>query len=81
MFISKQEKLDLLSRVNTLEAMVKSLCEKQRIKREKALEAVKKYREKHKDSVRKGWSEEAKSIQSERMKLMWATRKAFKDTK
>jgi hypothetical protein len=43
MFISKQEKIDIVNRLNTLEAMVKSLHEQRRIKREKSLEASRKY--------------------------------------
>jgi hypothetical protein len=76
MFISRNEKENIEMRLMTLEAMVKSLYEKQRIKREKAIEASKKYHEKHRSATRKGWTPESKAIQSERMKLMWATRKA-----
>ena len=37
MFISKQEKVGILSRINNLEAMVKSLYEESRTKKEKAV--------------------------------------------
>ena len=81
MFISKQEKVGILSRISTLEAMVKSLYETQRLKREKSLEASKKYYASKTRPPKKGWTPEAKAIQSERMKLMWSTRKALKDAK
>jgi len=79
MFISKTEKQNIETRLMTLESMVKSLYEKQRLKREKSLEASRKYYATKKSSERKGWTPEAKSVQSERMKLMWAARKAKKD--
>ncbi len=78
MFISKTEKQNIEIRLITLEAMVKSLYEKQRLKREKAIEASKKYYANKKSTPRKSWSPESKAIQSERMKLMWADRKAKK---
>lgn len=77
MFISKTEKQNIEIRLMTLEAMVKSLCEKQRLRREKAIEASKKYYEKKKKSTT-GWTSEARAIHGERMKLMWADRKAKK---
>ena len=76
MFISRNEKENIEMRLMTLEAMVKSLYEKQRLKREKAIEASRKYYAEKKAVTRKGWTAESKAIQSERMKLMWAARKA-----
>jgi len=61
-----------------LEEVVKSLCENQRLKRMKSIEASRKYYATKKSSERKGWTPEAKAIQSERMKLMWASKKAEK---
>jgi hypothetical protein len=75
MFISRSEKENIEMRLMTLEAMVKSLYERQRIKREKAIEASQRYHEKKRGETRKGWTPESKAIQSERMKLFWAARK------
>ena len=76
MFISKTEKQNIETRLMTLESMVKSLYEKQRLKREKSLEASRKYYEKKRST--KGWTPEARAIHGERMKLTWAARKAKK---
>lgn len=76
MFISKQEKVGILSRINTLEAMVKSLYEECRTKKEKAREYARNQYVKKKES--KGWTPENRAKQSEKMKKSWAKRKEAK---
>ena len=76
MFISKQEKVGILSRINTLEAMVKSLYEERRTKKEKAREYAKTQYLKKKEA--KGWTPEKRAKQSEKMKQSWADKKAEK---
>lgn len=76
MFISKQEKVGILSRINNLEAMVKSLYEESRTKKEKAREYAKIYYVKKKEA--QGWTPEKRAKQSENMKKSWADKKAEK---
>jgi flagellar biosynthesis GTPase FlhF len=89
MFISKSEKLGIEQRLFTLEEMVKSLYERERererIRQEKNDAAKKKYEEKKK--IQKSpktkrsisnWTPEARAIQGERVRLMWAEKRAAK---
>ena len=76
MFISKQEKVGILSRINTLEEMVKSLYEERRVKKEKAREYARNHYVKKKEP--EGWTPEKRANQSEKMKKSWANKKAAK---
>ena len=75
MFISKAEKLDLTFRVSVLEAMLETMRTEQRQKKERQREASKRHYE-EKKIAHKARSEEFRNRQSERMKEMWAAKKA-----
>jgi hypothetical protein len=64
MFISKQEKVSILLRLNVLEEMVKSIYKDRREVQEKKSTS--------------GWTEEARAKHSERLKKSWANRKVIK---
>jgi len=74
MFISKEEKVYILRRLVVLEEMVKNLNALQDAQTLAAHPGQLKLL-KNKKSVT-GWTPEARAIHSERMKLMWAARKA-----
>ena len=81
MFISKQEKVGILSRINNLEEMVKSLYEERRTKKEKAREYAKTQYLKKKEA--EGWTPEKRAKQSEKMNQMMPThfRSAIENTR
>jgi len=60
MFISKQEKIEILSRIAVLEEMVKTLFKERREKTERR---------------KQGWTDEARARHSERLKKAWANKK------
>jgi hypothetical protein len=92
MFISKSERMEISQRLYVLEEMVKSLHERERererIRQERNVAAQKKYEEKRKaqkaqkpPTAKKStsnWTPEARAIQGERVRLMWAEKKAAK---
>lgn len=75
MFISKAEKLDLMLRVSVLEAMLETMRIEQKLKKERQREASKRHYE-EKKTARKARSDESRALASERMKAMWAAKKA-----
>lgn len=84
MFISKSERMEISQRLYVLEEMVKALHAKERIRQERNIAAQKKYAEKQKIQKPKAkrstynWTPEARAIQGERVRLMWAKKKAAK---
>ena len=76
MFISKEEKVYILRRLVVLEEMVKNLNALQDAKTLAANPGQLKLAKKKK-SV-KGWTPEARAIHGERIKLMWAAKRAAK---
>jgi len=92
MFISKSERMEISQRLYVLEEMVKSLHERERererIRQERNLAAREKYEQKRKaqkavkppasPNPKSNWTPEMRAIQGERVRLMWAEKRAAK---